>query len=45
VESPLEEKVDATVLERWTYHRERSRQLGANDRSAIYGGFHMYELR
>jgi S-adenosylmethionine-diacylglycerol 3-amino-3-carboxypropyl transferase len=45
VESPLEEKVDATVLDRWTYHRERSRQLGANDRSAIYGGFHMYELR
>jgi S-adenosylmethionine-diacylglycerol 3-amino-3-carboxypropyl transferase len=38
-------KVDATVLERWSYHGERSRQLGANDRSAIYGGFHMYELR
>jgi S-adenosylmethionine-diacylglycerol 3-amino-3-carboxypropyl transferase len=45
VASPLEVKVDTAVLERWRYLGEQSRQLGANDRSAIYGGFHIYELR
>jgi S-adenosylmethionine-diacylglycerol 3-amino-3-carboxypropyl transferase len=45
VASPLEAKVDAKVLECWRYLGEQSRQLGANDRSAIYGGFHIYELR
>jgi S-adenosylmethionine-diacylglycerol 3-amino-3-carboxypropyl transferase len=43
--SPLETKLEATILEHWSYHGERSRQLGTNDRSAIYGGFHIYELR
>jgi S-adenosylmethionine-diacylglycerol 3-amino-3-carboxypropyl transferase len=35
--------VDAT-LNRWTYLKERSAELGLQDRSSIYGGFHIYEL-
>ena len=42
--SPLEARVDPAVLSRWTYRRETSRQLSAQDRSAIYGAFHLYEL-
>lgn len=30
------------LLAPWTYHEERSRELHARDRSAIYGGFHLY---
>jgi S-adenosylmethionine-diacylglycerol 3-amino-3-carboxypropyl transferase len=33
--------VDAT-LSQWSYQAERSRALGAKDRSGIYGGFHIY---
>jgi S-adenosylmethionine-diacylglycerol 3-amino-3-carboxypropyl transferase len=33
------------VLCRWHYDAERSRELGAKDRAAIYGGFHRYVLR
>jgi S-adenosylmethionine-diacylglycerol 3-amino-3-carboxypropyl transferase len=29
---------------RWTYLRDRSVELNRMDRSAIYGGFHIYEL-
>ncbi len=43
--SPLEEKLDAGILGRWTYDADTSQKLGANDRSAIYGGFHIYRLR
>ncbi len=43
--SPLEAKLDAAILERWTYDSETSLRLGANDRSAIYGGFHIYRSR
>lgn len=32
------------LLARWTYHAEHSRHLTKKDRSAIYGGFHLYEL-
>jgi S-adenosylmethionine-diacylglycerol 3-amino-3-carboxypropyl transferase len=38
-------RVEADILERWTYEAERSRILGYMDRSAIYGGFHLYELK
>ena len=31
-----------SLLEGWTYEAERSRSLHAQDRSAIYGGFHLY---
>ncbi len=33
------------ILDRWSYDRERCRALTARDRSAIYGGFHLYTLR
>jgi len=26
----------------WAYEEQRSRELHASDRSAIYGGFHLY---
>jgi S-adenosylmethionine-diacylglycerol 3-amino-3-carboxypropyl transferase len=29
---------------RFTYHRERSEALHAQDRSAVYGMFHLYSL-
>ena len=37
-------RVDNTILSRWTYEAERSQALDAEDRSAIYGGFHLYRL-
>jgi S-adenosylmethionine-diacylglycerol 3-amino-3-carboxypropyl transferase len=42
--SLLPGRLDDAVLSRWRYAAERSRALGAEDRSAIYGGFHLYEL-
>lgn len=36
-------RVAESVLGQWTYHEERSRGLTQADRSAIYGGFHLYE--
>jgi len=38
-------RVRSDILERWTYEAERSRILGYMDRSAIYGGFHLYQLK
>ncbi|MBP1852354.1 DUF3419 family protein [Rhizobium halophytocola] len=32
-----------TLLSQWTYQAEQSERLNARDRSAIYGGFHIYE--
>ena len=43
--SPLQGRVAQPVLERWTYDAAASKQGTAQDRSAIYGGFHLYELR
>lgn len=43
--SLLPGRLDDTLLERWEYREETSRQLNARDRSAIYGGFHLYVLR
>ncbi len=37
-------RVPADLLQRWTYERERSLELGRQDRSSIYGGFHLYTL-
>jgi S-adenosylmethionine-diacylglycerol 3-amino-3-carboxypropyl transferase len=34
--------VPAEILEQWRYEEETSRALSARDRSAIYGGFHLY---
>jgi S-adenosylmethionine-diacylglycerol 3-amino-3-carboxypropyl transferase len=38
-------RVKTETLDRWTYDGERSRILGFMDRSAIYGGFHLYQLK
>lgn len=40
--SLLPGRVDESILSRWRYEAERSRELDAEDRSAIYGGFHLY---
>ena len=37
-------RVTTSVLDRWSYQAERSKDLHARDRSAIYGGFHLYTL-
>ncbi|WP_425417795.1 DUF3419 family protein [Oricola indica] len=37
-------RVDDRVLGRWTYHAEQSATWTRADRSAIYGGFHLYTL-
>ncbi|WP_223999718.1 DUF3419 family protein [Aureimonas sp. SA4125] len=35
-------RVEDAVLARWDYRREQSEDLCRRDRSAIYGGFHLY---
>lgn len=35
-------RVDNGLLDQWTYQADRSAELFARDRSAIYGGFHLY---
>jgi S-adenosylmethionine-diacylglycerol 3-amino-3-carboxypropyl transferase len=36
-------RVRPHILDRWTYLEARSQELHLEDRSAIYGGFHVYE--
>ena len=33
------------ILSQWDYDAERSLDLGRQDRSAIYGGFHIYRKK
>jgi S-adenosylmethionine-diacylglycerol 3-amino-3-carboxypropyl transferase len=40
--SPLEGTLPAALTKPWRYDAEASRRLHAADRSAIYGGFHLY---
>ncbi len=40
--SLLPGRVDEPILGRWRYQAEESRALGREDRSSIYGGFHLY---
>jgi S-adenosylmethionine-diacylglycerol 3-amino-3-carboxypropyl transferase len=42
--SLLPGRVDDDVLAHWQYKAEQSRDLTRRDRSAIYGGFHLYVL-
>jgi S-adenosylmethionine-diacylglycerol 3-amino-3-carboxypropyl transferase len=42
--SLLPGRVDEALLARWRYEAEQSRDLTRRDRSAIYGGFHLYVL-
>jgi len=41
-ESILPGRVSDTILNRWNYDQQRSAEIHARDRSAIYGGFHLY---
>lgn len=43
-QSPLPGRISGTTLSRWTYEADRSKALGDEDRSSIYGGFHIYRL-
>ncbi|MEJ7934934.1 DUF3419 family protein [Sphingobium sp. AN558] len=40
--SILPGRVDGATLDRWAYQAAASRDYGARDRSAIYGGVHLY---
>jgi S-adenosylmethionine-diacylglycerol 3-amino-3-carboxypropyl transferase len=40
--SILPGRVASPLLNRWTYDAARSAEIHAKDRSAIYGGFHLY---
>lgn len=40
--SLLPGRVADEILSRWTYEEEESLELGRQDRSSIYGGFHLY---
>jgi S-adenosylmethionine-diacylglycerol 3-amino-3-carboxypropyl transferase len=40
--SLLPGRVSPEILDRWRYEAERSQALSLRDRSAIYGGFHLY---
>jgi len=42
--SLLPARVDDALLGQWRYEAEQSRDLARRDRSAIYGGFHLYVL-
>ncbi len=44
-ESILPGRIPDTILNRWTYEAEASKAWVARDRSAIYGGFHLYILK
>ncbi len=41
-DSPLPNKIPASLLSNWKYLEAESRALHAKDRSSIYGGFHIY---
>ena len=44
-DSPLPRKLPAELLAPWLYHEEAEPALHAQDRSSIYGGFHVYARR
>ena len=44
-QSLLPGRVSAALLHQWDYEGATSRELSARDRSAIYGGFHLYVKR
>jgi S-adenosylmethionine-diacylglycerol 3-amino-3-carboxypropyl transferase len=43
-ETILPGRVNHSILGRWSYLKEISQELHAQDRSSIYGGFHVYQL-
>ena len=44
-DSPLPDMLSAATLASWAYEQDRSKELHMRDRSAIYGGFHLYRHR
>ena len=44
-DSILPGRVREDILNQWHYDEEKGRQWHAQDRSSIYGGFHLYTLR
>lgn len=44
-DSPLPRKLPPPLLAPWAYREDESRKLHAQDRSSIYGGFHLYDRR
>lgn len=44
-ETLLPGRVPDGLLGRWRYEERRSQELAGRDRSAIYGGFHLYALK
>jgi S-adenosylmethionine-diacylglycerol 3-amino-3-carboxypropyl transferase len=40
--SIIEGRLSPAIRDQWTYFEERSQDLNIRDRSAIYGGFHIY---
>jgi S-adenosylmethionine-diacylglycerol 3-amino-3-carboxypropyl transferase len=44
-DSPLPRKLPAELLAPWTYLEDESRAFHTQDRSSIYGGFHLYTRR
>ena len=43
--SILPGRVDDAILERWDYRAEESLDYSKRDRSAIYGGMHLYVFK
>ncbi|AZO12197.1 DUF3419 family protein [Mesorhizobium sp. M3A.F.Ca.ET.174.01.1.1] len=43
--SLLPGRLSSSLLDQWRYEEEASREYSAKDRSAIYGGFHLYVKR
>jgi S-adenosylmethionine-diacylglycerol 3-amino-3-carboxypropyl transferase len=43
-ESPIEAALPNDLREKFVYEEERSKDLHKKDRSAIYGGFHLYRI-
>jgi S-adenosylmethionine-diacylglycerol 3-amino-3-carboxypropyl transferase len=44
-DSPLERKLPPDVIGRWTYEGEDALKYFDQDRSSIYGGFHVYVIK
>jgi S-adenosylmethionine-diacylglycerol 3-amino-3-carboxypropyl transferase len=42
--SPVEAALSPATRSRFSYNQERSAELHKQDRSAIYGMFHLYEM-
>ena len=38
-------RIPAAILDMWSFNAVRSRELGQQDRSSIYGAFHLYTLK